>query len=411
MTFNWKNTFAALEYRNYRYWFYGQIISLLGTWMQITAQGFLVYQLTHSSAFLGYVGFAMGLPVWVFSSYAGLLADRYSKRTILIITQGIQMILALILAVLAFTNIVQPWHLIGLAFLLGVVNSFDAPARQSFVLEMVDRELLTNAIALNAMMFNTGTAIGPAFAGIAYALWGPGWCFLINAISFIGVIVALAMMKLPPHKKLAREGSTLHQMKEGFVYIKDHKLIIAIIVLVLFTCTFSQPINTILPAWAVKTLHGGAATNGFLQSARGIGSIISALLLATYSRYQGKGMLIIISSFCVPIILALFSVFTFPFASYFFLFWQGFFTLIILNLSNSTVQTTVTDELRGRVMGIYTMIFMGFMPIGALIIGTLADKFGEVTSVRINAVVLLVVAGALYYFVPQMRKKNFSRRS
>ena len=407
MKFSWKNTFAALAYKNYRFWFIGQIISLLGTWMQITAQGFLIYQLTHSSAFLGYVGFAMGVPVWMFSSYAGLLADRYSKRTILMITQAIQMVLAMILAIMTFTHFIQPWHLIILAFCLGVVNAFDAPARQSFVLEMVDRELLTNAIALNAMMFNTGTAIGPAFAGIAYALWGPGWCFAINSISFIGVIIALGMMKLAPHKKLSKGGSTLNQMKEGFVYIKNHKLLIAIISLVMCTCTFSQPINTVLPAWAVKTLHGGAATNGFLQSARGIGSILSALILATYSQYKKKGLLITVASFCVPIVMALFSIFTFPFASYFFLFWQGFFTLIILNLSNSTVQTTVTDELRGRVMGIYTMIFMGFMPIGALIIGTLADKFGEVASIRINTTILLIVACVLYYFVPQMRgKKN-----
>jgi len=195
-------------------------------------------------------------------------------------------------------------------------------------------------------------------------------------------------------------------MKEGFVYIKNHKLIIAIILLVLFTCTFSQPMNTILPAWAVKTLHGGAATNGFLQSARGIGSIISALILATYSQYKRKGLLITIGSFCVPITMGLFSTFTFPLASYFFLFWQGFFTLFILNLANSTVQTTVADELRGRVMGIYTMIFLGFMPIGALIIGTLADTFGEVTSVRVSAIVLFIVAALLYYFVPQFRGKK-----
>ncbi len=406
MKFSAKNTFAALAYKNYRYWFIGQIISLLGTWMQITAQGFLVYQLTHSSAFLGYVGFAMGVPVWLLSTYAGLLADRYPKRTILIITQAAQMVLAVILAIMTFTHFIQPWHLIVLAFFLGVVNSFDAPARQSFVLEMVDRELLTNAIALNAMMFNTGTAIGPAFAGIAYALWGPGWCFMINAISFIGVIIALLMMKLAPQKRLVKDASALQQMKEGFVYIKNHKLIVAIISLVLFTCTFSQPMNTILPAWAVKTLHGGAATNGFLQSARGIGSIISALILATYSRYQRKGLLITIGSFCVPITMGFFSTFTFPFASYFFLFWQGFFTLFILNLANSTVQTTVADELRGRVMGIYTMIFLGFMPIGALIIGTLADTFGEATSVRVSAIVLFIVATLLYYFVPQIRNKK-----
>ncbi len=405
MKLSFKNTFAALEYRNYRYWFYGQIISLLGTWMQITAQGFLVYQLTHSSAFLGYVGFAMGVPVWIFSTYAGVLADKYPKRTILMLTQAAQMLLALILAILTFAHIIQPWHLIGLAFLLGIVSAFDAPARQSFVLEMVDRELLTNAIALNAMMFNTGTAIGPAFAGIAYALWGPGWCFLINAISFIGVLVALGMMKLPPHKRPVKSGSTFNQMAEGYRYIRKQKLILTIIVLIMFTCMFSQSFATILPAWAVNKLHGNAATNGFLQSARGIGSVLSALGLATYSQYKRKGMLITISSFCVPIVMFLFSSFAHLAPSLVFLFWQGFFTLIILNLANSTVQTTVADEFRGRVMGIYSMVFMGFLPIGSLVMGTLADSFGEVATIRIHAVILLAVAIAIYYFIPQLRKK------
>jgi len=406
MKFSLRNTFAALAYRNYRYWFIGQIISLLGTWMQITAQGFLVYQLTHSSAFLGYVGFAMGIPVWMFSSFAGVLADRYSKRTILIYTQAAQMILAILLTVLTFTHIIQPWQIIILAFFLGVVSAFDAPARQSFVLEMVDREVLVNAIALNSTMFNTGTAVGPALAGIAYALWGPGWCFAINAVSFIGVIIALSLMKLPLHIKPEKQTSAFSQLIEGFKYMREQKLIIAIMVLVMFTCMFSLSFSTILPAWSVKVLHGGAAMNGFLQSARGIGSVVSALGLATYSHYKKKGMLITISSFILPIVMSLFSAFPFASASLVFLFGQGFFTLIVLNLANGIVQTTVADEFRGRVMGIYSMTFMGFMPIGALIMGTLADKFGEAETVRIHAVILLIVAGLIYHRIPQLRGKK-----
>jgi MFS family permease len=193
-----RGTFAALQYPNYRLWFIGQMISLVGTWMQGTAQGYLVYELTRSPAYLGYVGFAAGVPSWLFMLYGGVIADRMSRRTLLVITQTCMMLLAFLLAGLTFTGRVQPWHIIVLAFLLGTANAFDAPARQAFVLEMVDRQHLTNAIALNSTMFNLGTAIGPAMAGITYSLFGPAWCFTINAFSFLAVIAALLLMKLKP---------------------------------------------------------------------------------------------------------------------------------------------------------------------------------------------------------------------
>jgi len=178
----WKKTFAALKHRNYRLWFWGQMTSLFGTWMQTTAQGFLVYELTRSSAFLGYVGFASGIPSLLFTMYGGVVADRMSRRKLLIITQSVMMMLALILAMLAFLGVVQPWHILVLAFGLGLANAFDAPARLAFISEMVDREDLTNAVALNATMFNSAIVVGPAVAGIIYAASGPGWCFTINAL-------------------------------------------------------------------------------------------------------------------------------------------------------------------------------------------------------------------------------------
>ena len=180
--FSLRRTFTALKYPNYRLWFWGQMISMLGTWMQITAQGFLIYDITRSPVYLGYVGFASGLPTWVFMLYGGVIADRFSRRKILVITQSIMMALAAILAILTFTSLVQPWHIIVLAFLLGTANAFDAPSRVSFVNELVDKPDLTNAIALNSTMFNTATATGPAIAGIAYAVAGPAWCFTINAV-------------------------------------------------------------------------------------------------------------------------------------------------------------------------------------------------------------------------------------
>ena len=404
MSFGWKSTFAALAHKNYRYWFSGQIISLLGTWMQITAQGFLVYELTHSPVYLGYVGFANGIPVWLFTTYAGVLADRYPKRSILLITQTSMMILATILSVMTFTHVILPWHIIILSFLLGVANSFDAPARQSFTLEMVDRKDLINAIALNSTMFNTGTAVGPAVAGITYALFGPAWCFGINAISFIGVIIALLMMKLEPFIKPERKGSTFNEMAAGFLYLRTQKLIIAIIILVMLTCTFGLSFATLFPAWAVKILHGNAATNGFLQSARGIGSLISALGLAAFSNYKKKGLIITIGTFSFPILMFLFSFVRWIPASLFLLVGIGISSLMILNLANGTIQTLVADEYRGRVMGIYSMTFMGFMPIGALIVGTFAHYFGEPATVQIHACILLLLAISTFILVPQLRK-------
>ena len=402
-SFGWKKTFTALSYTNYRYWFSGQIISLLGTWMQITAQGFLVYELTHSAVYLGYVGFANGIPVWLFTTYAGVLADRYPKRSILIITQVSMMILATILSIMTFMHIILPWHIILLSFLLGIANAFDAPARQSFTLEMVERKDLINAIALNSTMFNTGTAVGPAIAGITYALFGPAWCFGINAISFVGVIIALLMMKLPAFIKPERKGSTFNEMAEGFRYLKTQKLIVAIIILVMLTCTFGLSFATLFPAWAVKILHGDAATNGFLQSARGVGSLISALGLAAFSNYRKKGMIITIGTFAFPILMFLFSYVRWIPFSLVLLVGIGIASLMILNLANGTIQTLVADEFRGRVMGIYSMTFMGFMPIGALIVGTFAHYFGEPATVQIHAGILLLLAIGTFLLVPQMR--------
>ena len=211
-----RRTFASLGQRNYRLWFMGQSASLVGTWMQVTAQGFLVFQLTHSPAYLGYVGFASGVPIWLFSLFGGVVG-RVSRRNMLLITQTTMMILAFILAALTFLGLVQPWQIVVLAFALGVANAFDAPARQAFVVELVAREDLGNAIALNSTMVNLGTAIGPALAGVTYALFGPGWCFTINGISFLAVIIALLLMRLQPQQRrlYARARRSLTSKKDS----------------------------------------------------------------------------------------------------------------------------------------------------------------------------------------------------
>ena len=402
---SWKHTFTALRYRNYRLWFWGQMISLFGSWMQSTAQGFLIYELTHSPVFLGYVGFAAGIPSWLFMLYGGVIADRLNRRTLLIITQTAMMVLAFILAGLAFSHMVQPWHIILMAFLLGVANAFDAPARQAFILEMVSREDLTNAIALNSTMFNTATAIGPAASGIIYALLGPAWCFTVNGISFLAVIAALLMMRIdsrPPNHSLRTRG--IDELKEGILYVRSHAMIRTLITMVLITTLFGLSFATLIPAWAVETLRGNAATNGWLQSARGIGALISALLIASLGRFNFRGRLLTLGSFAFPIMLAAFSFIRRLPLSLVLILGIGMSSILIFNLCNSLVQTLVQDSLRGRVMGIYSLTFFGTMPIGAILVGLSAQLLGEPAAIVINAAIMMAFSILIWIMAPKLRR-------
>ena len=398
---SFSNTFSALKHRNYRLWFTGQLVSLLGTWMQNTALGFFVFQLTHSAVYLGYVGFAIGVPSWIFSAYAGIVADRFPRRSILIICQVSMMVLAFLLAGMTFAKVIQPYQIVIFAFLLGIANSFDAPARQSFVLEMVSREDMINAIALNSTMFNTGTAIGPAIAGITYAVLGPAWCFGINGLSFIGVIAALMMMKLKPFIKPRKNQSVIDDLKDGFRYLAGQKLIMLIMLQVAVLCIFGISFGTIFPAWAVKILHGDAAVNGFLQSARGVGALIGALFLASFSRYKYKMKMMSYGTIIFPALLIVLSFINWIPLSLFVLVLIGASSLLVLNLANGMLQTLVSDEYRGRIMGLYTLTFFGMMPLGALIVGTLAHVFGETAALQINGTILLLISLIVHLFVPK----------
>ena len=402
--FSLRRTFTALKYPNYRLWFWGQMISMLGTWMQITAQGFLIYDITRSPVYLGYVGFASGLPTWVFMLYGGVIADRFSRRKILVITQSIMMALAAILAILTFTSLVQPWHIIVLAFLLGTANAFDAPSRVSFVNELVDKPDLTNAIALNSTMFNTATATGPAIAGIAYAVAGPAWCFTINAVSFIGVLIALNKMKLKKHVISLSGRSAFAEIKEGLKYIAREPIIRVIFLMVASMSLFGLSFATLLPAWSVNILGGNSATNGFLQSDRGAGALASALFIASLGRFEYKGKLLTIGSIAFPVMMFTFSFVHIIPASLMIIFALGSALILAMNIANSLVQTLVPDHLRGRVMGVYTLTFFGLLPIGSLMMGVLAEHFGEAEAILLSSVVTLLVALLIFYFVPAIRK-------
>ena len=388
--FSVRQTFIALRHPNYRLWFYGQLVSLVGTWMQNTAQGFLIYQLTQSPAFLGYVGVAAGLPSLFFTLYAGVVADRIPRRRLIIITQASMMVLAFLQAALVFTGLIQPWHILVLAALLGVANAFDAPARQSFVIELVDREDLTNAIALNSTMFNMATVVGPTVAGFAYALVGPGWCFTINGLSFIAVIIALALMKLEKVTPLPAKDSAIAQVREGLQYISQNRVIIGLFIMVGVVGVFGSGLFTLTPAWSVEVLHGDASTNGLMLSARGLGSMIGGLLIAWLSRYQVRGKALSLGGLAMPFVMAGFALVSNLPASLVFICLIGFFFMLVINNANAMTQTSLPDQLRGRVMSIYVMVFFGAQPVGAFLAGVLAENFNESFAVLVFSIAMLI---------------------
>ncbi len=401
----WRRTFSALRHPNYRLWFWGQMTSLFGTWMQTTAQGFLIFELTHSPLYLGYVGFAAGVPTWLFTLYGGVAADRFSRRSLIIVTQTAMMTLAFILAALTFLHVVQPWHILALAFCLGITNAFDAPARQAFVSEMVPREDLTNAIALNSTMFHSATAVGPAAAGLAYALFGAGWCFTINGLSFLAVIAALRRMNIEPAPRRRPAASAFAEVREGLRYVRSHEVIRVLIGLVAATSMLALSIVTLIPAWAVKVLGGDAATNGFLLSARGVGSLAGALFIASLGRTTIRGRLLTAGSLLYPILLFLFAFARSIPLSLLAFAGAGAGMILIMNLANAVVQTSTPDHLRGRVMGAYTWIFFGSMPLGALWLGTAAEHIGEVETIMINSVLALCVGVTIVIFFPKVREQ------
>lgn len=400
----WRETFAALHSYNYRLWFIGQMVSLIGTWMQTTAQGYLVFELTKSPAYLGYVGFAAGVPVWLFTLYGGVIADRMSRRTLMVITQSAMMVLAFILAWLVFAKTVQPWQIVLLAFLLGIANAFDAPTRQAFVVELVDRQDLTNAIALNSIMFNAAVVVGPAVAGLTYAALGPAWCFTINGLSFIAVIVALLFMHIQPVPRQEGRPSAVAELKEGLRYVASHGTVRTLIGSQAVVSLFGIGFVTLFPAWAVTVLGGNVTTNGLMFSARGVGAVAGALMIAALGRNRSKGKLWTLGSFLTPLMMLVFSFVRWIPLSLGVLVILGWAFMVLMNTSNALVQTNISDHLRGRVMGLLTLAFFGFMPIGSLLAGAMANLLTEPVTVAISALVLLAFAVFAWFYLPSLRR-------
>jgi MFS family permease len=313
------------------------------------------------------------------------------------------MILAFILGILTLLRVVQPWHILALAFCLGVANAFDAPARLAFVLEMVDREDLVNAVVLNSGMFNMATVVGPAAAGLAYARLGPGWCFVLNGVTFIAIIVALSLMQLKPFSPPAHRSSPFADIRDGLHYVVYHPSIRAMVALLGAINLFGNSFGTLLPAWAVHVLGGDATTNGLLQSARGIGALIAALSIASSGRLRGRGRVLMAGVFVFPLALTLFAFMRWLPLSLVTLVLVGGSVMLATNLLNSLVQTLAADELRGRVMSIWNLTFMGMMSAGGLWSGTVAQRIGEPITVIISAAATMACAVLAWLLVPRLR--------
>ena len=381
----------ALRHRNLRLFFVGQGISLVGTWMQQVAMSWLVYRLTDSALLLGVIGFSSQFPSLVMAPFAGALADRWSRYRMVVVTQTLAMLQAVVLALLVMTNLIEVWHLIGLALVVGTINGVDIPARQALLVKLVEGQDLPNAIALNSSMFNAARLVGPALGGVLIGIWGEGLVFGLNAASYVAVLGALAMIRLPRGRG-ARAGNVLDQIRAGFRYsfgfppIRDLLLVLAGLSLV------GIPYVVLFPVFARDILGGDATTLGILTGSSGAGALIGALYLASRDTIRGLGRLIARSASLFGATLIVFGLSTNLLLSCAMLVLGGAGLMLATASVNTVLQTLVGEEMRGRVMSLYTMAFMGMMPIGSLIGGALASRIGAPATVALGGLGCLVLA-------------------
>ena len=396
-------TLRTLRYRNMQLFFSGQTISLVGTWMQNVAQAWLVYRLTGSSVQLGLVSFAGQIPVFLAAPVAGIVADRFRRHRVVICTQTTSMLLAFALAALTLTGAVQIWHIFVLAALGGVVNAFDIPARQALIVDMVSREDLMNAISLNSSMFNASRVVGPAVAGLLVAGIGEGWCFFANGVSYIAVIVGLLFITVAAHKPVKQPGTPLEDVIEGFRFVIGSPPIHYLMILLGTLSLTGMPFAVLMPIFADRILHGGARGLGILMGASGIGALAGALLLASRQSVKGLGRWVPISAGAFGASLIVFAVSRSFWVSCALLLPVGFAMMVEMGSSNTLIHTMTPDHLRGRVMSVYSMMFMGMAPIGALLAGVTAGRWGAPATVAGGGVVCMLAATVFGFRWPALR--------
>jgi MFS family permease len=377
----------ALRHRNYRLFFAGQSISLIGTWMQRVAMNWLVYRLTGSALLLGVVNFTGQAPTLLFTPFAGVIADRYDRHRLMIATQVLAMVQAVLIAVLVLTDAIVVWHLVLLSLFLGIVNAFDTPIRQSMVVELIEsREDLGNAIALNSSMVNGARLVGPSIAGILIATVGEGMCFLLNAVSYVAVIMALMAMTTTPMYARAKRPHIWEAWREGVSYAFGSLPIRSVLLLLSAVSFMGMPYATLLPIFAREVLHGGAQTLGFLMGAAGIGALVGAMFLASRDSVLGLETVLIVSATIFGGGLIAFSLSRIFWLSLGLMILSGFGMMVHLAASNTLVQTFVDDDKRGRVMSLYTMAVRGMVPLGSLIAGGLASHIGAPATLTLGGI-------------------------
>ncbi len=397
------STFQALRHRNFRLWFFGQLTSLVGTWMQTIAQNWLVYQLTGSAWDLGLLNFVGAIPLVPLTLHAGAIADRFSKRRIIFLAQASMMILAFLLAALCATGVVRLWHVILLAFLLGAAQAVDTPARQAFVIELVGREDLANAIALNSGTFHGARVIGPAIAGILVASIGVSGAFFLNGVSFLAVLGALFLMDPEQIRRSSPDETGGKDLWGGARYIATNRAPGAIVLLVSLTAFLAVPYYVLVPIFAKEVLGGGAGMYGGLMSAAGVGAVLGSLYAASGGAVRRKGALLAAGSVSLSILILAFSLSRSYTGSVFLLAAIGFAFVILNAPANSVLQTLVPDHLRGRVMAIYVSLFLGLMRVGGLLVGLLAAATSAVAALAITGGASLVASLAVLRRFPEIR--------
>ena len=385
----------ALRHRNFRLFLAGQGLSLIGTWVQSVAQSWLVYRLSDSPVMLGLVAFAGQVPYLLLAPIAGVVADRVNRHKLILLMQTLSLLQAAFLAALTLTGRVEVWHVFYLALTLGLIGVFEMTARQSFLVEMVGKEDLMNAIALNSSIYNSGRILGPAVAGVLVAVIGEGWCFAVNSASFLAVIVSLLLMRLPSSRPGEEQVSPLEHFREGWNYVRGHPPSRALLLLLGLTSVLNYPFLVLMPVFADRILHGGPQALGLLMSATGFGAILGSIYMATRTGLRGLSRTLTVATVTYSVALVLFALSRTLHLSMLLLLPVGFGMMVAVAATNTALQTIVPDALRGRMLGFYGMMFVGMTPIGSLLAGWFGGLIGAPLTVIGGA--LICIVGALVF--------------
>jgi MFS family permease len=404
--FGWRSLFRALSHRNYRLFFSGQSLSLIGTWMTRIATSWLVYRLTGSAWMLGVIGFLGQVPTFLFGPFAGVWVDRWSRHRTLVWTQVLSMVQSFALAALAFSGHIRVWQVALLSVLQGIINAFDTPARQAFLIEMVeDRNVLSNAIALNSTMVNIARLLGPAIGGLIIAGFGEAWCFTIDGISYCAVIISLLLMTVAARALRRRDEENLwRELREGFGYVSGSVPIRAILLLLAIVSLVGMPYSVLLPIFARQVFHGGAHTLGLLMASTGVGALIAALTMAARRSILGLSRRIGVAALLFGSAIFIFALSRYLMLSVAMLLVTGFAMMQHMASSNTILQTISDPTKRGRVMSYYTMAFMGMTPFGSLFGGAIAASFGAPRALAISGLVCIAAACAYFFYLPSIRR-------